>query len=40
VSTKVKVACRVYYGTTKEATDGSATDRTWRPPARTPPITR
>lgn len=26
VSTKVKVACRVYYGTTKEATDGSATD--------------
>jgi len=26
VSTKSKVACRVYWGTTKEATDGSATD--------------
>jgi hypothetical protein len=26
VSTKTKVACRVYWGTTKEATDGSATD--------------
>jgi hypothetical protein len=26
VTTKLKVACRVYYGTTKAATDGSATD--------------
>jgi hypothetical protein len=26
VSTKLKVACRVYWGTTKAATDGSATD--------------